>query len=425
MGPLSEGSRVVIIGGGPGGAACGLAALRLAAARGIRLGVTIVEAKEFTGERHYNQCLGVLSPPLPSLLEQDLGLPFPWHLSRGQIQEYVLHSEHEKLTLRGEHYPSVALRRVQFDAFMLEAARQRGAEVLSARAVDLEFGEQGVVVYTDSAPLEGDAVVGAFGLDEGTAAIFKRHTRYRGPAFLDTMVTKYHPGEQAMSRFGPRIHAFLPAHPRMEFAAITPKGNHLSIVLAGRKIDSRLMQHFLALPAIRAQLPDLDQAGQWDLNDLRFFRGRFPCSLARAYYGDRYLMVGDAAGLVRAFKGKGVTTAIQAGIRAAEAMLQTGISGRAFQAHYEKANREIIRDLPYGRLMRTLAIGLARTAIFDRVLRAARHEPRLQEALFDAVSGRNSYREVLANILAPSSLAAILRSVLPRSDRVNLTDETG
>jgi len=413
MGPLTDGSRVVIIGGGPAGVACGLACLRMTLARGPRIAVTIIEGKDFNEERQHNQCLGILSPPLPALLEQELGLPFPWHLSRGEIQEYVLHSDHEQLALCGEHFPSVALRRVQFDAYMLQAAREHGVEVLPARAVDLEFHAQGVVVYTDSAPLEGDAVVGAFGLDDGTADMFERHTRYRRPALIDTLVTKYHPGEQAMSHFGPRIHAFLPAHRRIEFAAITPKGNHLSIALAGRKIDSKLMQRVLALPAMRKQLPDLERAGQRDPNDLRFFKGRFPRTLARAYFGDRYVMVGDAAGLVRAFKGKGVTSAVQTGIRAAETMLKAGISARAFHAHYREANREIIQDLPYGRLMRLLAIGLAQSGLLDRILRAARREPRLQIALFDAVSGRTAYREVLRNSLSLSSLAAITRAAIP------------
>jgi flavin-dependent dehydrogenase len=409
LGPLADGATVVIIGGGPAGVACGLACQRTALAKGLRIEVTIIEGKQFDEERQYNQCLGVLSPPLPDLLEQDLGIPFPWQLSRGEIQEYVLHSEHEQLTLCGEHFPSVALRRVQFDAYMLQAARERGVDVMPARAVDLEFHEQGVVVYTDSAPLEGEVVVGAFGLDDGSATAFERHTRYRRPACIDTLATKYHPGEEAMSRFGPRIHAFLPAHPHIEFAAVTPKGNHLSIAVAGRRVNADLMRHFLALPGVRPHLPGLERAGERDANDLRFFKGRFPCSLAGGYYGDRHVMVGDAAGLVRAFKGKGVTTAVQTGLRAADTIMHVGISARAFHESYRRANQAIRSDYPYGQLMRLLTIGLARTDLLDLILRAAGREPRVRAALFDAVSGRTSYREVLANSLSVAGLWAILR----------------
>ena len=72
---LAQGSRVVIIGGGPGGSACALALQRKAAELGIKLQITLVEGKQFLDEKHYNQCVGVLSPPLPSLLEEDLGPP--------------------------------------------------------------------------------------------------------------------------------------------------------------------------------------------------------------------------------------------------------------------------------------------------------------------------------------------------------------
>jgi flavin-dependent dehydrogenase len=169
------------------------------------------------------------------------------------------------------------------------------------------------------------------------------------------------------------------------------------------------MRQFLALPGVRPHLPALERAGERDANDLRFFKGRFPSSLARGYYGDRYVMVGDAAGLVRAFKGKGVTTAVQTGLRAADTIMHGGISARAFQESYRRANQEIRSDYPYGQLMRLLTTGLARTDLLGLILRAASREPRVRAALFDAVSGRTSYREVLANSLSAASLWAILR----------------
>jgi 2-polyprenyl-6-methoxyphenol hydroxylase-like FAD-dependent oxidoreductase len=40
---LSQGSRVVIIGGGPGGSACALALRRKAAELGVNLEITLIE----------------------------------------------------------------------------------------------------------------------------------------------------------------------------------------------------------------------------------------------------------------------------------------------------------------------------------------------------------------------------------------------
>ncbi len=403
--------HVIVIGGGPGGAACALALHRLARQRGWPLQISVIESKQFAGEHHYNQCVGVLSPPLPRLLEEDLDLPFPHHLARGAITGYVLHTAGESILLDGTAEPSISVRRVQFDAYMLEAVRARGIQVVPARAMDLEFHADGVIVYTDNAPLAGDVVVGAFGLDEGTGALFARHTGYRPPRALSSVVTKYHPGAEGMAAFGPHIHAFLPPDPRIEFGAVTPKGNHLTINIAGRAVDVPTMQAFLARPDVRAVLPNFERAGQLDPRDLRFFKGRFPCSLAHRYYGDRYVMVGDAAGLVRAFKGKGVTSAVLTGIRAAHTILDAGISAEAFRRHYVAANQDIIQDLPYGQLMRHVTIFLARWGLLDPVVRAARHHAPLRMALYDAVSAHGPYREVVRRALRPAAVWAILREV--------------
>jgi flavin-dependent dehydrogenase len=121
-------------------------------------------------------------------------------------------------------------------------------------------------------------------------------------------------------------------------------------------------------------------------------------------------MVGDAAGLVRPFKGKGVTSAVQTGIRAAQTMLRAGVSRTAFHDHYRADNRDLTQDIPFGRAMRLMVIILARMGLFDLILAASGAEPQLHEALFDAVSGNRPYSRVWRNGLSPRSLAAILRA---------------
>jgi flavin-dependent dehydrogenase len=409
LGPLEQG-HVVIIGGGPGGTACALALQRMAAEMGRKIRITIVEGKQFVGEMHYNQCVGVLSPPLPELLNDRLGVRFPYGLCRSQICSYVIHTAREQITLNDEEQPSNALRRVQYDAYMLDAVKQRGISVIPARAYDLEFHDDHVVVYTDNSPFEAQVVVGAFGMDDGSSAMFNRLTSYHPPQALSSIVTKYHPKQEAMDAFGPTIHAFLPANPRIEFGGITPKGNHLTINIAGSRVDADLMMSFLAQPEVKEVLPSLDSDSGFNLQDLQFYKGRFPSSLAHGYYGDRYVLVGDAAGLVRAFKGKGVTSAVITGIHAAETILQHGISEQVFMDHYCSLNKDIIKDLPYGQVMRYFTIFLARYRLLDPVIRAARQSPQLQSALFDAVSAHAPYRQVIKQSLNLNILWAVLRS---------------
>jgi flavin-dependent dehydrogenase len=428
LGPLRNGGRVIIIGGGPGGVSCALALHNISARMGRNLNITVLENKEFAGERQYNQCVGVLSPPIATILEEQLGLSFPFHLKRELIRGYILHAGRQQIALEEKGDPSIALRRIQFDAYMLEAVKKLGIRVIQARAVDLEFYSDYVVVYTDSLPIKGDIVVGAWGMDDGSATLFNRVTGYQHPQSLSSIVTKYHPGEEGMARFGSYIHVFLPRHHRIEFGGVTPKGNHLTINIAGKTVDSDLMNEFLDMPNIRNVLPNFAVAGKRDLADFLFFKGRFPCSLAKRYYGDRYVIIGDAAGLVRAFKGKGVTSAVLTGIRAATVILTEGISEACFSQFYNAANQDIIRDFPYGRMMRLLTIFMSRVQLFDPVLRAGKHNHDLNNALFDAVSAHDTYRNVFLNVMKPHVVSSILLEMVkwylaPYSHSNHLADD--
>lgn len=412
LGPLPDGGSVVIIGGGPGGAAAAIALKREARRLGKDVKVTLVEGKQFAGEQQHNQCAGVLSPPIAEVMEQELGIPFPYHLTGCMVTGYVLHSGGEDIILDGEHIPSIALRRIQFDAYLLEAALQNGAELCHARATDLEFHDDQVVIYTENMPLEADVVIGAFGMDEGTAELFRRTVGYKPPPALSSIVTKYHPGDEEMERFGNRVHAFLPRDTRIEFGGITPKGNHLTINIAGKSVETEAMDSFLATPEVQNTLPCLEDAGKVHPNDLSYFKGRFPRGLAQHYVGDRYVLLGDAAGLVRAFKGKGITSAIQTGIRASQVILNHGISEWAFQ-EYHTANQDITRDIPYGKAMRILTVNASRIGLMGVIIRAARKDPGLQSALFDAVSARHAYSNVVRDSVSFNAMRSVLTSLRP------------
>jgi hypothetical protein len=117
--------------------------------------------------------------------------------------------------------------------------------------------------------------------------------------------------------------------------------------------------------------------------------------------------------LVRAFKGKGVTSAIQTGLRAAQVILGSGISEHAFRA-YLAANQDIIADLPYGQAMRRVTILAARLGAMGFILRAAEADPGLRRALFDAVSAHRSYQAVVMEGISPASVWAVLGVMVRR-----------
>lgn len=406
LGPLRDGQTVVIIGGGPAGSSCAIRLKNLAKKQGINLDVIIFEMKNFEGGIEHNECAGVLSQPIEHIIEDGLEIPFPWHLVKREVPGYYLHTNGHVVKLEGEGEISYALRRIQFDAYLLQKAKGAGVTVIQSKVTDVEIGKQKITVYSETKQVLADVIVGAFGLEEGTNRIFERETPYRSPKFLLTILTKFHPkGEHGdLETTDGYIHAFLPSQREIEFGAITPKADHYTINIAGAKISSRSMDEFLRLPDVLEILPENFKAA---LDRLDYHRGCFPVKPAKHFFGDRYVIVGDAAGLIRPFKGKGVNAACLMGIRAAEIMINVGISKKAFQA-YRDSFREVIKDLPYAKAVRKFVIWGASYGFLASIIRIAGDHPPCRKALFDSVSGKKPYREILLGTISPPLLLRIL-----------------
>jgi|GEM_PF-100988 len=411
---LHDGSTVVIIGGGPGGAACAIKLLQQADALSLRLRVVIFEGKDFGV--HANQCVGVLSPPIEEVLARELDLHLPPALIKRQIFGYRLHGVRENVLLTGhgahagelEHgRATYAVERAHFDRFLLDQARELGAEVVEARVTGIEFVRAAdldeVRVYSESLYEKADVVVGAFGLDEAMLSVFEDVTARSGgrgferpskwlKSYLTTIETS---ARFQTEKLGHIVHAFLlpTSCPRIEFGAITPKGDHILVNIAGEHVTSRDLDQFLQLAEVQALLPGFDAGA------INYYEGRFPSSPARRPFGHRYLLVGDATGWLRPFKGKGINTAIITGIRAAEVMLEHGVSERALQ-NYRRACTDMRGDYHYGVLVRRLMLVGARHFL-DPMIDVGKVDPLMYDALFDAVSGHDTYRNIIKRSLKP------------------------
>lgn len=390
---ISDKSTIVIIGGGPAGASCAIKLKKLSQDKGINPRIVVYEGKIFEKKSYYNQCIGVLSPPIENILEQGLGIPFPWDIINKKINGYFVYTGKYSLKLEGEHDPSYSCRRVEFDNYLFQKVKELNIETIEARVTDLDFEEDGVMVYSESNNIKADVVVAAFGLDDGMAKIFERLTSYRQPKFLSSIVTKIHPGEQEMEKFGSYIHAFLPKSlPHVEFGAITPKENHLSINIAGTMVNAGMMDSFLDIPCVKKTLPQNFKQMQ---PHLYYFKGKFPTLPAKGIFGDRYVMVGDSAGLIRPLKGKGINSAVETGINAARTIISNGISKESFNAYMNSCS-DLTCDIPYGKTLRFLSNTASKHGFLDSVFISAENEPALKKALFNIVSGQQTYKKIWA-----------------------------
>ena len=397
---LENGSTVAIVGGGPAGAACAITLIREARRTGLALKVTLFESKDF--KVHYNQCVGVLSPPLTDILESELGLSLPTGLVKREIYAYRLHSKNNEVLLLGKNTsgPTFTVRRLLFDAFLLGQAQAMGVEVVRSRVSDIEFvrpdRSDEVRIYSDSGYLRAAAVVGAFGLDEAMLSAFERATKnsvgYRRPSkYLRTFITKFHVDKVFIEqKLGNIIYAFLmpDSVSRVEFGAITPKGDHLIINIAGREVTSLDMDKFLELPQVRAHLPPFDR------DSLHYFEGKFPTAPAKNPYGDRFVLVGDATGWMRPFKGKGVNIALLTGVRAARIMVRRGLAEEDL-AQYARDCKELLDDYYFGVGVRLFCRWASKNGLFDRLVELGKIDPVLYDSLFDSVSGQASFKDII------------------------------
>jgi len=405
LGPLRDGGKVAIVGGGPGGASCAMTILKEVQRRSLDVEIILYEPKYFG--HHYNQCFGVISPPLLDILEDEYDIIVPRHMLQREITGYVLHSKKRHLHLKDEAGREIshALRRVEPDRLLLDEARKKGVKVISSRVTYIEFHPEDVVIYSESGTYSADVVVGAFGLDSTLRSALRRRTNYIPPSYLETVVTRVHTEDPSyLEKFEGNIHAHLPPIRGVEFGALVPKGNHITIVVAGKRVDIKILKRFMKLPAVEEMLPPFYKVTE-------VFKGAFPNGPAHGFFGDRFVIIGDSAGLIRPFKGKGINSAVITGKIAGETIVREGISEDAFRM-FEQRCQDLIGDLWYGRFIRWLVVFLSWTFSLDPIIDLANRNATLRQALFDSVSGHDTYRHIVRSCLKPGILFGIPWSYL-------------
>ena len=173
---------------------------------------------------------------------------------------------------------------------------------------------------------------------------------------------------------------------------MTPKGDHISINIAGRNVSSKVMLEFLRSEPVQRFLPPHQRREK----PLNYFKGKFPIAPAQNLFGDRYVTIGDAAWLIRPFKGKGINSAINTGIFAARSIMRHGVSKKAFQENFYADCWELTQDLPFGRCVRVLTNLATDLKFMDQMIAVAATDKSFMKAMFNSVSGHLSYKRIIS-----------------------------
>ncbi len=336
---------VIVVGAGPGGATTATAL----AQRGHD--VLLIDRHTFPRDK---VCGDAISQGCIQIMN-DLGMAGKVNtaVARGEFHRldgmrlvgpsgHVLHSEFQHGAGGVDSYVAP---RVYFDALIQQQAVESGAGFLQAEVQEplLEDGRvAGVVARVNGEwqAYRSRVVVGA----DGVTSTIMRHLRPEAGQHSDKhRAVALRAYIEGMEIYPHEVEFFLYDEILPGYAWIFPAGDHVANIGLGMRLDKfrglkrnlkKMLQDFLAMPALRARLPNghaLRDVAVWQLN---FGSQKH---LRHAY--DGALLVGDAAGFINPLTGGGIHNALISGCLAAETIdeaLRVNNTTRAGLAIYEQ-----------------------------------------------------------------------------------------
>ena len=417
---LEDGSRIAVIGGGPAGAMFTYFLLDMAERVDTRLAVDIYEPRIFStaGAVGCNMCGGIISESLVQNLAVD-GVWLSTDVVQRGIDSYVLHTDvgsvriatpNDEMRIGAVHRGGgprdvTETKWESFDQHLIDSATERGAKVINARVEEVgRVDGRPTIQIKGGEPTPYDLVVVATGVNTSILKTFESlGIGYERPKLTKTLIREYYLGTDVINEaIGTSMHVFLLNIPRLEFAALIPKGDYVTMCLLGEDIDNDLGDAFAAAPEVRAVMPE-----GWDseakscqcLPHINIHGVEKP-------YADRVVFIGDS-GITRLYK-DGIGAAYRTAKAAARTALFEGVSERAFREHYMPVCQSIRGDNRIGEYAFVLTRIAQRLRIMRRAIVAiARDEqttgrrPRLSGILWDIFSGSAPYSDIFRRMFDP------------------------
>jgi flavin-dependent dehydrogenase len=397
----------------------------------LDLKVDLYEPRHFChrGPAGCNHCGGVVSESLVQRLATE-GIALPDDVVQRGLESYTLHMDIGDVEIatplqesriaaiyrgNGPRH-SEPLDTHSFDGYLQELASDRGARLVRQLVADVRKQDDSMrVECADGTHEDYDLVVIASGVNSRLArSLNDLAEEHESPALTKTFICEFKLGKEVIREtLGPSMHVFLLDIPRLEFAALIPKGDYATLCLLGDDIDDELMDRFFSSPEVARCFP-----GGVIPRHVCHCYPRINIRSARPPFGDRLVMIGDS-GTTRLYK-DGIGAAYRTAKAAARTVAFHGVSADDFREHYWPLCRKIDADNRVGKFVfwvgslvqraRFARRGVLRmVAIEQRQSRAPR---RMSSVLWDLFSGSAPYTNVFLRTLHPAYVASLARNLI-------------
>ena len=418
---LADGSRIGVIGGGPAGSFFAYFLFKMAGTLGLDISVDIYEPRYFAhrGPAGCNHCGGVVSESLVQLLAAE-GINLPPTVVRRGIESYVLHTDvgqvHIETPLHEMRIAAVyrgngpkqsePVDIAGFDRHLLDLSATAGAKVVRKLVTGFDWDHGKPQIRTaDGATASYDLVAVAAGVNSHILeALNSPALDYRSPGTLRAFISEFRLGQATIDQcLGSAMHVFLLDIPRLEFAALIPKGDFATLCLLGEDVDEQLIESFLATPEVKACFPDSVVP-----TPVCHCFPRINVRAAERPYADRIVWIGDC-GVNRLFK-DGIGSAYRTAKAAAKTAIYHGISKADFEKTFWPECRTLILDNKIAKLIFGVTTLIQRLRFLRRgVLRMTAQEQRevgknrrMSSVLWDVFTGSAPYKEILLRTFHPA-----------------------
>ena len=323
---------IIVVGGGPAGAM----AAKTCAEKGLK--VLLLEKEQIP---RYKACGGAVSWKALQITGPIEEVQ-PQYICRGAT---VYSPAMRHISHKTEAIASILVFRSSFDQFLVKQAEQKGAIIHAGeKVVSLDINDEQVHVVTTNSEYSAKMIIGADGMNSIVARETGLRKKWESEGYgicIETEV-KLSPKDAKKCILDKELIEayFLKSR---GYGWVFPKGNIMSIGIGlWKPITIKPAEAFDDFISFISRERGVDVAA----HITKKFIHRVPVGgINRKTYGDKVLLVGDAAGFVDPFLGEGIYYAVASGVAAGEAVFEALTHNTDLSSYQKKCDSLFNDDL--------------------------------------------------------------------------------